>query len=1016
LIDLSFRERLLATSMICGAALLLGAGSASAQETPQQDAANQSATEVGEVVVTGSRIPQPNLTSVSPVQVVGDEEITLGGRPLAVDILNQLPQITQNSQTGFSSTGNPLSGPGGVATIDLRGLGQQRTLVLVDGRRLGIGDPNTGNPNPAPDINQIPSQLIERIEVLTGGASATYGSDAVAGVVNFVMKRDFEGFQVDAQLGAYQHEQHNEFMQNIVKLRDPLPDDAFDGRSEDIAVIFGVNAPDGRGNVTAFFTHHNQDPVLQNARDYSACQLNVPSNGFGTPACAGSSNSNLFYRADGTPGRFAVVGNQFAPYSTTANTTPPPLFNSNNFSHLIQQSTRYTAGYFARYEINKNIELYSDFNMMNDRTNVQIAPTGLFQASGSSPTGGFLVNCNNPLMSAQQQATFCTPAQIAAGDSVDLYIGRRNIEGGGRNSFYEHQNFRAVIGARGEIAGPFNYDLYTSYYYTNLYTASQNYLSISRIQNGLQVVQTPTGPQCISGGGCVPYNIFQEGGVTQAALDYLDIQGTARGEVTQRIVEGVVTGDLSDYGIKSPFATDGVGVAAGYQFRRENLQFQPDVAQLSGDLSGAGGASTPIDNSISVRELYTEARVPLIQDAPFADEILLEAGYRYSDYSIGIETNTYKVGLQWSPSEDIRFRGSYQSAIRAPSILELYTPQSVTNSASLQVDPCAPTQDANGNIIPATATFEQCARTGVTAAQYGNGGTTNTIVQCPSGQCAVLTGGNPDLQAEEAKTFSLGFTTTPRFLPGLVASLDYFHIELEGTIGTVGQNILVNKCLAGDQSSCSQVVRATNGTLFGTSQATGGYVNGTGINVGAGTTEGIDLQANYDLPLEDWGFDRYGDLRVSLIGTYLLKTTTIPVPGDPEYDCAGLFGPTCQTVNPEWRHTLRLIYTTPFDVQVSAAWRYIGTTTLDTISGEPTISAPGNTEGFNRELPERSYLDLSATWQLSDALTFRAGVNNVLDQDPPLVRNGVASTGQPNSFQTYDLLGRRLFVGLTASF
>lgn len=182
--------------MICGI-VALGAGQAVAQES-----------EVSEIVVTGSRIPQPNLTSVSPVQVVGSQEVTLGGRPVTADFLNQLPQISQNAATGLSSTSNPLSGPGGVATIDLRGLGQTRTLVLVDGRRLGIGDPNTGNPNPSPDINQIPSQLIDRVDVLTGGASATYGSDAIAGVVNFVMKRDFEGLQIDGNWGVYQHSQH----------------------------------------------------------------------------------------------------------------------------------------------------------------------------------------------------------------------------------------------------------------------------------------------------------------------------------------------------------------------------------------------------------------------------------------------------------------------------------------------------------------------------------------------------------------------------------------------------------------------------------------------------------------------------------------------------------------------------------------------------------------------------------------------------------------------------------------
>lgn len=1002
------RERLLASTIFCGG--LLAAAPAFAQDAAPPPTDDTVA--VQEIVVTGSRIPQPNLASVSPVQVVGSEEIQLGGRPNTVDFLNQLPQISQNSQTGFSSTSNPLSGPGGVATIDLRGLGQVRTLVLVDGRRLGIGDPNTGNPNPSPDINQIPSQLVERVEVLTGGASATYGSDAVAGVVNFVMRRDFEGLQIDAQASVFQHEQHNEFIQGIQRASNvPVamaPDDNWDGKAEDISIVFGTNSEDGRGNVTAYFTFHDQDPVLQNARDYSACQFNVDPN----PRCAGSSNSNIFYTSDGSSDSFAVLGNEFVPFGTPG-TTPPDRFNSNEYSYLLQQSTRYAGGFFARYDINEHFNVYSDFMMMNDRTNVQIAPSALFQGSGASPLGGFLINCDNPFLSDQQVATFCTedfvqPGATPAGD-VDLTIGRRNIEGGGRNSFYEHQNYRVVVGSRGEIFGPFSYDLYGSYYYTNLYTVSQNYLSIARLQNALQVVEDEDGNiTCVSGGSCVPYNIFQDGGVTPEALAYLDTSGSARGEITQRIVEGTITGELTDYGIVSPWSEDGVGIAVGFQNRRENLQFAPDQAQLSGDLSGAGGASVAVDNSIDVIEAYGEVRVPLVQNAPFADEILVEAGYRFSDYSTGIETETWKAGLQWAPTEDIRFRASYQQAIRAPNILELFTPFSVTNTSQVSVDPCAGTA-AN----PATATLEQCQRTGVTAAQYGNGGSTNNIVQCPSGQCAVLTGGNPDLNAEEAKTFSVGFTFTPTFIDGLVASVDYYNIDLKDTIGAVPLEIVLNKCLE-EGALCDLVVRAPNGTLFGTSRAQGGYINGSTVNIGAGTASGIDFQASYALPLETWNLDSIGEISFNFVGSYMLENTTVPLPGDPEYDCAGLYGPSCQTLNPEWRHTLRVNYTTPYDVTFSAAWRYIDSMTFEGNSDEETIG--GDPVDYNAELPQRSYIDLSAVWNVNDTFTLRAGVNNVLDQDPPLVNSLITGTGLPNTYPTYDLLGRKLFVGVTANF
>jgi len=998
------RARLLASSMIYGAALASLASPAFAQ-------AQAGADEVAEVVVTGTRIPSPNMDSVSPVQVVGAQEVVLGGRPVTADILNQLPQVSQNSQTGFSTTSNPLSGPGGTATVDLRGLGQQRTLVLVDGRRLGIGDPDTGNPNPSPDLNQIPSQLIQRVDVLTGGASATYGSDAVAGVVNFIMKRDFEGVEIDAQWGVYQHSQHNEFVQGLLPARQvPQPKkNVWDGESKDISIVMGANFEEGRGNVTGYFTYHDQEPVTQTKRDYSACQVVLNPNG--TVSCAGSPNSNQWLDAlggaftlPGSPTQIAVVGNNFAPWNATAATTPPPFFNSNDYAYLLHQGTRYTAGFLARYEVNKHLEFYGDFGFMQDRSNVQIAPTGLFQGSGASPNGGFLINCNNPFMSAQQRGVIgCSAADIASGASKDLLIGRRNIEGGGRNQFYEHTNYRAVFGGRGEIVDSWKWDLYGSYYYTELFTAAQNYLSINRLQNALQVVQGPNGPVCISGGGCVPYNIFQDGQVSAAALTYLDIEGTARGSIAERIIEGTITGDLGDYGIKSPWANDGVGVAFGFHNRRDHLEYQPDSAQLSGDLSGAGGASTPIDNSLRVTEGYAEARVPLVQDAAWADDITAELGFRYSDYSTGINTETWKVGLSWAPTPDFRFRGSYNEAIRAPSILELYTPQAVTNTSQVAEDPCAA-----GAVNPAS--LAACLNTGITAAQY------LVIPQCPSGQCAVLNGGNPALGPETAKTFTIGATARPSFIPGFTASIDYYRVKLTDIIGAIPLGVILTRCLqSGDPAFCSQIVRAQNGILFGTTVGAGGYINGSSINVGAGTNSGVDLQANYILPIEDWGVDGWGSVSVNLTGTYLIKNTTVPLPGDDAYDCAGLFGAQCQTLNPRWRHTMRVNWVTPWDVTASLTWRYIHGMTYEQDTNEPTIGA-GATNAFNHKLPQRSYLDLSALWNVNDMFAVRGGINNIFDQDPPLVNNRISQTGSPNTYPTYDLLGRRLFVGLTAKF
>jgi outer membrane receptor protein involved in Fe transport len=987
------RERLLASSMIGGLGLAL-AGLVGTQAVAQEAAQGQ--VEVEELVVTGSRIPQPNMTSISPVQVVNSQDIAVGGRSATVNVINTLPQVSINSTTDLGPTSNPLSGPGGVATANLRGLGPTRTLVLVDGRRLGVGDPNTGNTNPAPDLNQIPSQLIDRVEVLTGGASAVYGSDAIAGVVNFVMKRNFEGLQFDAQYGVNQHSQHSKFMQGLLRDSDVnVPDSTWDGKSIDYSLIFGANAPDGRGNITAYATLHRQDPVTFAARDWAACQLNVDP----LPRCAGSQSSNFFTRADATGDELAVLGNQFIPWGTAA-TSPPAFFNSNPYEYLLQDNERWTGGFFANYEINDHFKPYTDFSYMHDRTTVVIAPSASFLGDGVQAGGGFFVNCNNPLMSGQQAAAIgCAPGST---DNVELLIGRRNVEGGGRKQEYVHDNYRVVLGTKGDIAGPWKYDLYGSYYYTSLYQASTNYLSKQRIQNALLV--NPDGT-CISGGSCVPWNIFSDGGVTPDQIDYLSTSGTNRGSITEQIVEGTVTGNLADYGGKSPWANDGVGVAVGFQVRRDHLEFAPDQALLSNDLAGAGGASTAIDRSIRSTEFYAEVQAPIIQDMPWVRELTLNGGYRRSDYSIDVKADTWKIGAEYAPTEDIRFRGGFNRAIRAPSILELYTPVAVTNTSVVSEDPCAADAEA-------PATLEQCLRTGIVPAQYGN------IVQCPADQCAVLNGGNPALAPERANTYTVGLLLTPRALSNFNASVDFYDITVKGIINTIPLGVVLNNCLqTGDDQFCSQIVRnPTNGILFGSSQEQGGYIVGTNANVGKQKVRGVDFQAAYRLGFDTFDHDEWGSLVFSFNGALLLKNQTQPYPGGETYDCKGLYGTQCQTLNPKWRHNLRVTWNAPRDVQLSATWRYIGKVKLENLSDQPIIGTRPGAADFNGKISAEQYLDLAVNWNVNEKLAVRAGINNITDNDPPVVRSAIAGSGSPNSYPAYDYLGRQMFAAFTARF
>ncbi len=1046
------RGRLLASTMITGAALIAMGGFAHAADassagpvqtatagaghvstaapiqtlTAAADASadTTSGTAVTEIVVTGSRIPQPNLTSVSPIQAVSHQEFQLQGATDVIDLLNTLPQNFQNNKSDFSNTTNPLTAPGGVSTADLRGLGPQRTLVLVNGRRLGLGDPNTGDPNPAPDLDQIPVALIDHVEVLTGGASATYGSDAVAGVVNFVMKKDFEGVQIDGQYGGDQHSNTNTQMQQAILASGATPatGDKWDGQNTDFSVIFGANAPDGKGNVTGYFEFKNTEPVTEGDRDYSGCLLVI-----GPPdQCANSSNSNLF-QVLGVAGSVAqsVVGNNFLP-RPQAGSSPPAEFDSSPYEYLSRADTRYLGGFFAHYDIADWAQPYAEFSMMNDRSSSQIAPSGLFQGGGlaAGSNGGYFVNCGNPLLSPEESATIgCTNAQITGNQNlpanqVDLQIGRRNIEGGGRTAAYDHTNYRIVIGMKGDFADAWHYDAYGSYYYTSLFNSNGNYLSLAGIQDALLVGGTAAAPVCLSGNPtCVPYNIFQQGGVTPAQVAALNESGTSHGTIEEEIFEGFITGDLGKYGIKSPWADDGVGVSFGTQHRWDHLVFAPDQAELSGDLSGFAGASVPVDNAISVQEEYFETRIPIVQKRPFFEDLSLEGGYRYSDYSTSGGVSTYKVGGEWAPVSDIRFRASYDRAIRAASILEAFTPQSVTNTSEVSTDPCAGTAAA-----PATATLAQCMRTGVTAAEYGNGGSTNNIAQCPAGQCAVLQGGNPTLAPEVADTYSIGATVTPSFLHGFTGSIDYFDITINGEIGTIPLTTSLNNCLAtGDPTFCGNIRRNPLGFLFGTTISGGGYIVGTNANVAVVETSGIDFQADYRLPLEDVGAAGMGSVSFHFVGTYLLSDKSQPLKGQPEYDCTGLFGPTCETDNPTWRHTFRVTWNTPWNVLASLQWRYLSGVTLDANSTQPGLGGPGlvASGGFDaadNALASRSYLDLSTAWRVNQTLTVRAGVNNILDQDPPLVSQPISGSGSPNTYPTYDLLGRQIFVSATAKF
>lgn len=964
------RKRLLASTAFVTATLIAVPAFAQSGE----DSANAEEA----IVVTGSRIPHPELDSASPVTSVGSIEVKQSGVTRVEDLLNSLPQV-------FAGQGGNLSnGATGTATVDLRNLGARRTLVLVNGRRLVPGDPRA----PEQDINIIPSALIKRVDVLTGGASSVYGADAVSGVVNFVMDTDFEGFKLDTQYSFFMH--NNDTSKDVTDALDARiaagspgytypKGNVTDGGAIEATAMFGAGFDDGRGHVTGYAGYRKINPILQSNRDYSACTVsaNSPANVARLGRlynCGGSGTSapGSFY----TGGNYYhVEGHEFVPGQV--------LFNFAPYNYYQRPDERYTAGLFANYEVSESFKPYMEFMFMDDRSVAQIAPSGNFFNTTE-------INCDNPLLSAQQLGVIgCAPGSTG---TVPLYIGRRNVEGGGRQDDLQHTTYRGVIGARGDFAKGFSYDAYYQYSRVNFAQTYRNDFSITRLTQALDVIEGPDGtPVCRNdANGCVPYNIFQEGGVTAEALDFLQIPLFSRGQTTEQIVEGSVTFLGEEYGIQLPWATEGLGINVGGQYRKSTLNFEVDANFRSGDGAGQGGSTDPVAGNIQATEAYAEASLPLVQDKPFFDDLRIGAGYRRSHYKVdgngvsnSFNTDTWKIEGTWSPVKDIKFRVSFNRSVRAPNAVELFAAQSVQLDGSL--DPCAGPLGADGTPGGSGYTLAQCALTGVTAAQYGS------IAANPARQYNGLTGGNPDLTPEIADSVTVGLVLTPRLLPGFQATVDYFNIRLKDQIGTVGADNIITGCLDGTNPEyCPLIVRNAGGNLFRTPD---GYIVDTNLNAGSLSTRGIDVSAAYTTRVGS------GSVNASISGTYLdsLYSTT-------SGECAKLYGAGCGTPSPRWRHTARLGYTFAQGANITGTWRY-----FSAVKDENPASNPGNAR-----ISAQSYFDLAATVPFEDKFTFHIGARNLLDREPPVNGLQLPVYESGNTFpQIYDAMGRYIFVGVT---
>jgi outer membrane receptor protein involved in Fe transport len=951
---------------------------------------------IEKLTVTGSRLPvTPNLESTSPISIITAQDIKFEN-PVSIEwLLNSMPQVAADYGN------NIANGATGTATVNLRGLGAARTLVLINGRRMPAGSPIFF----PTDISSIPLPLIQRIDIYTGGASAVYGSDAVAGVVNFIMNDRFEGVQFDIGHSFFNHQQGNG-LADVVAARavgNPaqfkVPGDVdSDGEVENYSVTLGGNFANGKGNAVVFLGYERQRAVLQGSRDYSACSTGTNANGF---TCAGSGTS-----APGSRFFNLATGDNLVTANTAGNLRPfttNDQFNFAPYNHFQRPDERYLADFFAHYDIVPWARAYTEFQFHDDRTNAQIAPSGIFFGGpGSAQTLSF----NNPLLSdAFKAALGITPT-----NPVDVLIAHRNQEGGGRVADLRHTSYRGVLGVKGDIPFLKGWD-YDVWYQMGKVVYQQNYLndfSGTRITRSLNVVTDPTTGQPVcasvldgSDPNCVPYNIFRLGGITQAALNYLQTPGLQTGFTEQSVVGGTVSADLGMYGWRLPWSKDGIGVAFGAERRLEKLELVVDQAFATGDLAGQGGPTLPVNGRYDVKEVYAEVKVPIIQDQPWAQLLSVNGSYRYSDYSTGKTTDTYGIGAEWAPIKEVRLRGSYQQAIRAANIVELFTPQGL-GLFGMNADPCGLT----GSGGPPTATLAQCVGSGLAPAQYGSALLTN-----PAGQYNQLQGGNPALDPEKAKTYTLGVVVQP--MRNFNISVDYWQIKVDNLISIIPSSLAVQNCVFSG-TLCNLVNRdPTTGALW----IGGGFVTGTNVNLSKEKTSGVDITANYNQPLGAWG-----NLGLNFQGSWLEKFVLEPIPGQGDYDCAGLFGPTCGAttigVAPEWRHRLRGTWSTPWNVDVSATWRHIDKVKVEFGSGNPILA--GDFDPAGAELAARDYFDLAAMWAINKQFTLWVGVNNVFDKDPPIGSSAtavVAPFGSGNTYpQMYDALGRRIFISLSAKF
>jgi outer membrane receptor protein involved in Fe transport len=916
------------------------------------------------VTVTGTRIKSLDVTSNSPILSIGFDDIKTTQPVVIEEFFKGLPSAIP----GVGANTN--NGNGGGATIDLRGLGANRTLVLIDGRRVTPFD-LTGRV----DTNVIPLTLLQRVELVTGGASTVHGADAVAGVVNFIMRKDFNGFEAAATYGTSEEG---------------------DGNRKKTDFTFGSSFDKGRGNVALSFGTSVVDSVRQDQRPIG---LVSRSSVTGNPQGSGTTvpvNIIGYRQINPATGAFGPV--------TSFN------FNPDNYYQTGLDRTQFTA--LGNYVINDHAEVYSHLLFSQTTVATQLAPSGSF-------FGDFFLPLGNPYLPAPARQALCDGEGLTAAQCADntfevlIAPGRRFVEFGPRLNDFKNSMNQWTLGVRGALWGNWSYDLYTSTGKSDQLQTRGNWGSSAKVQQALRALDRNT---CIDpSNGCVPLNLFgAAGSITPAMVAFINLNAVLTQKVEQRVHFANISGDLG--GLKSPFSRLPVSVAFGAEKRTVEAANASDGPSQAGDVLGTGAASPDRSGKLSLKEGFAELIVPLVTGKPVAEKLNIELGYRYTEFSTTTSRNydTFKYGGEWEPFKGLRFRAMKQRATRAPNVDELFLPV-ITQLDNLDTDPCQGTliNQAQAN-TPGTLS-NLCRLTGVPLNQIGR------LPEPSAGQINVLTGGNPNLGPEKGDTLTVGLVFQPQFAKGLAVSVDYWKIKINEQISQPAVDDVLEGCYDTRfnpqltfNAACALVGRSpSNGTFNG---AAPGVFLGLS-NLGKIETAGWDLGISYSLPLKDIGLSpNLGRVDLSLLASVIDKYNFQPTPTSVVRNCVGYYSVACGTVSEgegpinKTKWNLRANWAVG-DWNSSLVWRRLS----------KVIEEPGGTNFLERysTIKAYDYLDLGLTWNFSKNLTLNLSVTNLLDKAAPEVGNTIGTTGanSGNTFpQTYDPLGRYWTLGVNLKF